>query len=440
MSNREKAGNLSRRKEIRKKAAEIKKKKPQNKRRHFEEIIDKFSQPKIMVIGDYISDVYVYGKPFKLSREAPVVVIRHERESIVPGGAGNAANNLASLGCQVYSVGILGNDEVGNNLLDQLKGKGVNVEGLLFSHIVNTISKTRIMAGDEHTSKQQVIRIDKVNDEPIPTRLQEKIFNQLERLANKADAVVVSDYGYGVVSGRVISFLQNLAIIDTPGMLDSITERDRGYNYQEVIGDLAQIAAKAGVMHDLPGGEQYGGAPATNFTDAKRSILAAARLPEMLGAHQTRIGQRGPDGLRHPGQKRLQFPGRRDRADFAQRRDGGRGHALLRVPQKTGQRSPTGGVAPLAQRRDRAHQWQPGQPLQTLAQRAGGRFAGDGPERMGRGVGQVRVGQERRQRRHGVRPADPGQFFAREFPGHRRGRGAQHGHESGLQSGPQSGV
>jgi rfaE bifunctional protein kinase chain/domain len=105
----------------------------------------------------------------------------------------------------------LGNDEVGNNLLDQLKGKGVNVEGLLFSHIVNTISKTRIMAGDEHTSKQQVIRIDKVNDEPIPTRLQEKIFNQLERLANKADAVVVSDYGYGVVSGRVISFLQNLA-------------------------------------------------------------------------------------------------------------------------------------------------------------------------------------------------------------------------------------
>jgi len=210
MSNREKAGNLSRRKEIRKKAVEIKKK-PQNKRRHFEEIIDKFSQPKIMVIGDYISDVYVYGKPFKLSREAPVVVIRHERESIVPGGAGNAANNLASLGCQVYSVGILGNDEVGNNLLDQLKGKGVNVEGLLFSHIVNTISKTRIMAGDEHTSKQQVIRIDKVNDEPIPTRLQEKIFNQLERLANKADAVVVSDYGYGVVSGRVISFLQNLA-------------------------------------------------------------------------------------------------------------------------------------------------------------------------------------------------------------------------------------
>ena len=193
------------------KPSEGKKEKPPKKEKYFEGIIGKFSQSKIMVIGDYISDVYVYGKPFKLSREAPVVVIRHEWENIVPGGAGNAAHNLASLGCKVYAVGILGNDEVGNSILNQLKKKGVNGDGLLLSHIVNTISKTRIMAGDDHTSKQQVIRIDKVNQEPIPARLQEKIYSQFKRLANEVDAIVVSDYGYGVVSDRIISLIQTLA-------------------------------------------------------------------------------------------------------------------------------------------------------------------------------------------------------------------------------------
>jgi len=191
--------------------AEGKKEKAPKKEKYFEGIIGKFSHAKIMVLGDYISDVYVYGKPFKLSREAPVVVIRHERENIVPGGAGNAAHNLASLGCKVYAVGILGNDEVGNSILNQLKKKGVNADGLLLSHIVNTISKTRIMAGDDHTSTQQVLRIDKVNQEPIPARLQEKIYSQFKRIANEVDAIVVSDYGHGVVSDRIISLIQTLA-------------------------------------------------------------------------------------------------------------------------------------------------------------------------------------------------------------------------------------
>ena len=193
------------------KPAEEKKEKPLKKDKTFEGIINKFSQSKIMVIGDYISDVYVYGKPFKLSREAPVVVIRHERESIVPGGAGNAVQNLASLGGKVYAVGILGNDEAGNSILNQLKQKGVNGDGLLSSHIVNTISKTRIMAGDDHTSKRQVLRIDKVNQEPIPARLQEKIYSQFKQIADKVDAILVSDYGCGVVSDRMIFLIQTLA-------------------------------------------------------------------------------------------------------------------------------------------------------------------------------------------------------------------------------------
>ena len=212
MSYQEKKKNIrGKRSTQRHKPREILPAKEQEKGKYFEMLIAKFPQPKIMVIGDYISDIYIYGKPFKLSREAPVVVIRHERDNIVPGGAGNAVNNLASLGCKVYAVGILGNDEAGNSLLSQLKKKGVNVNGLLLSHIVNTISKTRVMAGDDHTSKQQVIRIDKVNKEPIPARLQEKIYEQFKGLVREVDAIVVSDYGYGVVSDRAIALIQNLA-------------------------------------------------------------------------------------------------------------------------------------------------------------------------------------------------------------------------------------
>lgn len=177
----------------------------------FREIIKKYPQQKIVVIGDFIADIYVYGKPFQLSREAPVVVIRHESEDIVPGGAGNAANNLASLGGQVFAVGILGNDEAGNRVRTQLRERKVNVEGLLLSHIMTSTSKTRIMAGDEHTSKQQVIRVDKINKESIPSRLQEKIYDHFSRISQEADAVIVSDYGYGVIFRRIISRLSSLS-------------------------------------------------------------------------------------------------------------------------------------------------------------------------------------------------------------------------------------
>lgn len=177
----------------------------------FKEIIAAFPRQKVMVIGDFIADVYLYGKPFQLSREAPVVVIRHEWDNVVPGGAGNAAFNLAHLGCRVCAVGMLGNDELGNKLIGSLKEKRVQVEGLVLSHIVNTTSKTRIMAGDDHTSKQQVIRIDRINREALPARLQERLGEQFHRLAKAVDAIVVSDYGYGVVSSPIIAGLEAVA-------------------------------------------------------------------------------------------------------------------------------------------------------------------------------------------------------------------------------------
>jgi len=179
--------------------------------KHFRKIINSFSKIKVLIIGDFISDVYIFGKPFKLSREAPVVVVRHEREIIVPGGAGNAANNLASLDCKTCALGILGNDFWGDAIVKQLSEKNVNVHGLVRSHIVNTTSKTRIMAGDDNTSKQQVIRIDKRHEDPLPSRLRTKLHDNFLALAKDMDAIIVSDYGYGVISPRIINELRELA-------------------------------------------------------------------------------------------------------------------------------------------------------------------------------------------------------------------------------------
>ena len=209
-------------------------------------IVDQYPKSKVMVIGDFISDVYIYGKPISLSREAPVVVIRHEWESVVPGGAGNATNNLASLGCQVYAVGILGNDDLGNALITQLKEKKVNVEGLLLSHIVNTTSKTRIMAGDDHTSKQQVIRIDRGSNEPIPARLQEKIYEHFSRLSGEVDAIVVSDYGYGVLSPRIISTLKLIAMKKTV-VVDSRYQTNRFRGVTAITPNESEAAQAARV-------------------------------------------------------------------------------------------------------------------------------------------------------------------------------------------------
>ena len=185
-------------------------KKPEQKK-SFEQIIEQFSRIKVMVIGDFISDEYIFGKPFKLSREAPVVVIRHEGETVVPGGAGNAVNNLAGVGAKVFPVGILGNDRLGKELLNHLRNRRVNLDAMVVSNIVNTTSKTRIMAGDDHTSKQQVIRIDKINQEVNPSRLQENVYRNFKTTAEKVDAVIVSDYGYGVVSRRIAGELEEMA-------------------------------------------------------------------------------------------------------------------------------------------------------------------------------------------------------------------------------------
>ncbi|MBN2467705.1 MAG: bifunctional hydroxymethylpyrimidine kinase/phosphomethylpyrimidine kinase, partial [Deltaproteobacteria bacterium] len=143
------------------------------------------------------------------------------------------------------------NDSLGNALVKQLTERKVNVDGVVRSHIVSTTAKTRIMAGDDHTSKQQVIRIDKKNDEPIPARLRTRIYDHFAKISKEVDAVLVSDYGYGVISPRIITELAPLAK-QKPVVVDSRYQlmRFRGVTAVTPNESEAEMASRIRIVDD----------------------------------------------------------------------------------------------------------------------------------------------------------------------------------------------
>ncbi len=164
------------------------------------QIIKRFPKTKVGVIGDMAADVYIYGKPYRLSREAPVIVVRHDYEKIIPGGAANTVNNLLQLGAHVYPLGMLGNDEAGKEIFKYFRQRCASIEGLLVNNRTHTITKTRIMAGDDHTTKQQVIRIDRDPTAALTADEERRMRDYLATIAPQLDALIVSDYGYHFVT------------------------------------------------------------------------------------------------------------------------------------------------------------------------------------------------------------------------------------------------
>ena len=167
-------------------------------------IIAAFPRQTICVIGDMVLDKFVSGEISRVSREAPVLILRHRRSEAYPGGAANAVNNLASLGARVLPVGVVGSDEGGLTLIDHFRRKGVDVSGIVQSRVWVTTTKTRYLAGWTHTTEQQVLRVDREPDAALPARVQETIERKGRALANRANAVLISDYGLGAVTPALV--------------------------------------------------------------------------------------------------------------------------------------------------------------------------------------------------------------------------------------------
>lgn len=174
-------------------------------------IVKRFPQRRILVVGDAVADQFIFGAINRVSREAPVFILRHENTETVPGGAANCAVNLASLGASVSLISVCGHDEAGRALVEKLQTAGVDCSGLLTSDKLQTTTKVRILAGHLHSTRQQVIRIDyegePLRDAELRERLRERVLEQ----ARHADAVIISDYGYGVADAEMATFTRDAA-------------------------------------------------------------------------------------------------------------------------------------------------------------------------------------------------------------------------------------
>jgi D-beta-D-heptose 7-phosphate kinase/D-beta-D-heptose 1-phosphate adenosyltransferase len=170
-------------------------------------LIDKFRRSKVLVIGDLILDKFIWGNVERISPEAPVPVVVQERHSVMPGGASNVANNLAGLEAQdVFMVGVVGRDREGQQLKVELKKKGINTSGIFSDPARQTTIKTRIVAGH-----QQVVRLDNENIAPLSKNIISKLVNFTKKQIDKCDAVIIEDYGKGVICPELLRQIVSVA-------------------------------------------------------------------------------------------------------------------------------------------------------------------------------------------------------------------------------------
>jgi len=167
-------------------------------------IVAGFPRVTVTVLGDMVADEFVFGEISRVSREAPVLILRHRERTVVPGGGANAVNNLADLGVNVLPVGIVGNDDAGRLLLRALRHKRIPVTGILKDKNYPTVTKTRILAGMPHTWRQQVVRVDREPDMMPDRHMARDIAFAAHEYLRASDALLVSDYGYGAATPEIV--------------------------------------------------------------------------------------------------------------------------------------------------------------------------------------------------------------------------------------------
>jgi len=174
-------------------------------------LIDAIAGRRLLIVGDLIADEFIYGEIARVSREAPVLILNYDSTEVVPGGAGNAANNVAALGGAARIIGLTGRDETGRRLLATLKRRRVDVKDVLRPTGYTTPTKTRILAGGIHSAKQQIVRMDRGTHRRASAD-ERRRFEQAALVATASiDAVLVSDYGGGLVTPRLVAAIKRSA-------------------------------------------------------------------------------------------------------------------------------------------------------------------------------------------------------------------------------------
>ena len=218
------------------------------------ELLPAFARTEIVVVGDFVADEYVFGETDRVSREAPVLVVRYESSELKAGGAGNAAQNLAALGVKVRAVGAVGDDALGTALLDEMAGADIDVSGVERVAGRQTEAKTRILAGGRSTRRQQMIRLDRAPPEPLPDAVARRIVRTLERAGRGASAVLASDYGSGAVGPAAKEVLRRIKRGGVPVCADSRYHLSSYAGITMVKPNEVELEAASGVPVSPAGG------------------------------------------------------------------------------------------------------------------------------------------------------------------------------------------
>ncbi|HSG00740.1 MAG TPA: PfkB family carbohydrate kinase [Vicinamibacterales bacterium] len=234
--------------------------KPKARLARYLQLIKGFRRVRLVVIGDLVADEFIYGQLDRVSREAPVLILKYDSTEVVPGGAGNAAANAAMLGARVEVVGIVGRDDAGARLLGALP-RSARASGVVRASGYVTPVKTRILAGGVHSAKQQVVRIDRAGGRPSPS-----VLRQVERASvraiRRADAVIISDYGGGLATPDLWRRVRSAA----GGRVPPLVFVDSRYALDEYVGVTActpnesEVEALLGQqIDDVPGALESSG-------------------------------------------------------------------------------------------------------------------------------------------------------------------------------------
>lgn len=211
-------------------------------------ILDEFQNRKIMVIGDVMLDKYSYCNVRRISPEAPIQIAEIQKEIYVPGGAGNSANNIASLNAKAYLIGVVGEDYFGNLLKQELKKRKISIESLVEEKNRRTTLKQRIIA---HV--QQLLRIDDETREEISKKTEKDILKYVTGKISDMDGVIISDYAKGLITKNLIKKVIELAnSYGLPVIVDTRPQHKSYYKNATIITPNEQEARAMAKMEKAP--------------------------------------------------------------------------------------------------------------------------------------------------------------------------------------------
>ena len=246
-------------------------------RKELIEFIDRFPLSRIMVIGDIILDEYIWGDVARISPEAPVPVVEVIQETRNLGGATNVLNNINSLGGKAVICGVIGDDPFGNYLIEKINELGMFTDGIITDKARPTSIKTRIIARN-----QQVVRFDRETKKPVDAAVMRRLLKTIESNLDGTDAIIISDYGKGVISSHLIKAIEKL--VSGSEIIIAVDPKTENFQYYKGVDIITPNHHEAGTFCGF------------SITDDETLIRAGEYILDKLNCNSVLITQ-GKDGM-----------------------------------------------------------------------------------------------------------------------------------------------